>query len=461
MCGLAAILDWQAGGWPSEEAAVIAVGNALKAMRHRGHPEAQPKIVVDEKTVLGHIRLPIIDMHPRSDQPMTRSNVTGVFVGEIFNFQELGGTAFHSDTEYLLECFSARGLSWFPYFDGFWSAVLVGPIQGQVTVITDYLSQKPLYMHERSLLVVSEPNAAVAAISYLAHNPDPLYLSNVLKWGYDPTRRTPYAGLVQLPPGVALTIDQGVKATRYWDWQRVPDAPNLREALATATRNRLIGDRPVSLLLSGGLDSTILLGLLTQELGPQKVLALHAPNQEDGYLEEAITMHEPLSSVLELDKVTVEDALIAHQVPVDLGSMIPQTALARAVNEAGFFVCMSGDGADELFGGYRRAKEYDSQHSDTFMELVYYHLPRLDRIMMRSTVELRSPFLAPQVVKYALSLPWQARTEKQALKSTFLDLVPTEILNRPKHPLKSPEVINGGIEWRKTIIDRWEKLHVR
>lgn len=462
MCGLAAILDWERAGLASKEDAIQAVMRALKAMKHRGHPDWQPRIITYKNSVIGHIRLPIIDLDHRSDQPMIRDGTVGAFVGEIFNFKELGSKVCNSDTEVLIDEFNWDGLNTFHKFDGFWSAVLVnekGP-----TVVTDYLGQKPLYFYEPSLLVVSEPDAALAALPWL-DDPrywDQVYRSNVLKWGYDPTGRSPFIGLRQLPAGSALTINPEVHIAQYWDWLRVPDAPSLRETLVQATANRLVGDRPVSLLLSGGLDSTIVLGILTQILKRNDVRVLHTENGESEYLEVALRSAANIRATgMVAESVFIHEAIQAHQVPVDLGSMIPQTKLARAVRKTGFYVCMSGDGADELFGGYRRAKEYDSQHSDTFIELPYYHLPRLDRIMMRSTVELRSPYLAPQVVKFALGLPWKARTEKQALKDSFSDIVPTEILNRAKFPLKSPEVTYGGMQWRQTIIDQWERQHVR
>jgi hypothetical protein len=114
---------------------------------------------------------------------------------------------------------------------------------------------------------------------------------------------------------------------------------------------------------------------------------------------------------------------------------------------------MTGDGADEVFGGYRRASEYDSQWSDVFCELPYYHLPRLDRVMMRETIELRSPFLAPAVVAHGLSLPRELRTQKQALKRAFKGLVPDRIINRPKHPLKTEAVKTGGIGYRQQLVE--------
>ena len=125
--------------------------------------------------------------------------------------------------------------------------------------------------------------------------------------------------------------------------------------------------------------------------------------------------------------------------------------MARKLRELGFYAVMTGDGADELFGGYRRAKEYDSQHSDTFAELPYYHLQKLDRTMMYSTIELRAPFLSPTIVKHALDTPYDKRNgEKKVLKETFANIVPTEILNREKHPLKTDKIRKDPTDQRAT-----------
>ena len=134
--------------------------------------------------------------------------------------------------------------------------------------------------------------------------------------------------------------------------------------------------------------------------------------------------------------------------------------MAREIQRLGYYAVMTGDGADELFGGYARAKEYDSQASDVFMELPYYHLPKLDRTMMRSTIELRAPFLAPYIVKYALNTPYSIRDgEKKILKKLFGYLVPPEILNREKRPLKTDSIRNDPMNQRKINRNIWRSLY--
>jgi asparagine synthase (glutamine-hydrolysing) len=114
---------------------------------------------------------------------------------------------------------------------------------------------------------------------------------------------------------------------------------------------------------------------------------------------------------------------------------------------------LSGDGADELFGGYSRIHEYDSQFSDVFDELRFYHLPRLDKLSMAHTLELRNPFLNLDLVRFALHLPKEWRTDKKILKDTFGPLLPEEIVNRPKEALKNPKIKENKLKYRQQAVD--------
>lgn len=468
MCGLIAILDWNAGGWSSSLEATKAVDKGLKRMAYRGLP-GRSLVIREGNTIIGHTRLPIINLDTSADQPMVVNGTVGAFVGEIFNYREINKVAPSqgsyyvnltyepkSDTETLIKTFTDCGLEGFHQFDGFWAAIFVR--RAIVTVVTDYLSQKPLYFHKQSMMVASEPAALIAALKDRLPQPplDEVYFSNVLKWGYSPDHRTPWDSIQQLPAGVALTYPPGPEIKPYWAWSQVPTGDDLRAELTQAVKNRLVGDRDVALLLSGGLDSTIIHQIITQQLG-LGVRPFYVLNGEDNeYIKEVTKDY----FVLPLDETTVKEGVKAHQVPVDLGSMVPQLQLAKALRKRDFYVAMSGDGADELFGGYRRAQEYDSQMSDVFMELPFYHLPRLDRLMMNQTVELRCPFLAPQIMKLAMTLPYNVRTNKGYLRHAFKDLVPEKILNRVKHPLKSTAVVQGGVKYRQDLIDLWKEMYV-
>jgi asparagine synthetase B (glutamine-hydrolysing) len=147
-----------------------------------------------------------------------------------------------------------------------------------------------------------------------------------------------------------------------------------------------------------------------------------------------------------------------NESPVDLGSVVPQYLLFDAIKKGtNTRIVLSGDGADELFGGYKRIHEYDSQKSDIFHELTHYHLPRLDKMSMAHTLELRNPFLNLEIVSFALGLKKEWRTDKKILKETFRGLIPDAIIDRKKHPLKNEKIVKTPDEYRQEALDRFRE----
>ena len=391
---------------------------------------------------LAHYSLPFVNLDPEVAVQPRQDLHPSLFVGEIFNYEELG---YETDIECAVDTFLKSGERGFHRFDGFWTFV-VDTRQGLIG-ITDHLGIKPLYYRTDMEVMASDPDVLKG---FGEVTPDLHFLSNTMKWGYDPGPNTAWKEIKQVPPG-HYVLNGEVKP--YWDWNRVR-TENLRYDLIESVRHRLGGQRDVSMLLSGGLDSTIIYGII-KGLG-RDITAIHVDNGEEDY---ARLVTEDLIDV-KLDDVSLEDAVEIHQTPVDLGSVRPQIAMARKLRELGFYAVMTGDGADELFGGYRRAAQYDSQYSDVFSELPYYHLPRLDRTNMRYTVELRAPFLSPKVVKHALMTPYDKRNgEKKVLKETFADLVPEPILNRTKHALKTEAIRTSPEEQRMINNTIWDSLY--
>lgn len=415
---------------------VTAFERALDRMSYRG-ANNQSGLTEAFGWKLGHIRLAIQDLSDAAAQPFISSGSITAFVGELFNHGGYG-------EQYFLKHLLAT--EDFHNVDGFWSVVQVTP--AGTRIFTDYLGTKPLYWWPKHNIVCSE----LTPMFELEPAPklDQVYLANCIKFGYDYSGRTAFEGIRQIEPGTRLFLGNDPVETsirQYWDWSKVPGDPDeLRAILDYSISNRLIGDRPVAMLLSGGLDSSIIYYSLREQ--GREVHAFSVENGETEFLPEGV-------STLVTDPVSLSDAVAIMQAPLDLGSLVPQIQLARAVSYQGFHVVLTGDGADELFGGYRRAAEYDSQRSDIFCELPYYHLPRLDRVMMRSTIELRSPFISPFVIAAALRTPRRDRTSKQALKRAYKGTVPRRILEREKHPLKTTAVIQGGQTYRKQLVEEF------
>ena len=387
-----------------------------------------------------HYSLPFVNLDPAVCVQPVDIEPPALFVGEIFNYEQFG---YDTDIECAIEEYWASDIPFerFHKFDGFWSFVTMA--HGEIIAATDYLAQKPVYYRTDIEALASEIDV-LARLAPVTR--DEVFMSNTLKWGYSPDPRTPWNEIKQVPPGHYYHKGQ---VHPYWDWNKVPWSTSLHLDLVLATELRLGGQREVAVLLSGGLDSTIIHNIITKHLN-RTVTAIHVDNGEQDYAH----LVNPDAIQVKLDNVTDHEAVIVHQSPVDLGSVKPQIAMAKKLRELGFYAVLTGDGADELFGGYRRAKEYDSQMSDMFCELPYYHLPKIDRTMMRYTIETRSPFLAPSVCKHAMNTPYVERMgEKTLLKQTFKELVPQPILDRDKHPLKTDAIRTNPMD-NRVALDR-------
>jgi len=433
----------------------------LQQISHRGF---RSRLIPDRHFSIGHVRLPIQGLSEKFDQPFRGRTL---FVGEIFNWR-LFGSEYDSDIEMVSDLMENRlrepPQSVFDQMDGSWSIVHVdkGRRSGQYAyVYTDHLAKKPLYvLKEPGTLAICSEILPLLLISeqleWDHHN-----LSATAKWGYHPANTTPFKNISKLPPNSrsVINLEYGwlEKTQTYLNWPGKPEQ-DLRSAIKLAVQNRLVSDIPISMLMSGGLDSTIIYYLMRKELYlPAEFTVFHIDNNEEEYLN-YIDFRGVTVKKLYLQPDILNPVLFSNQTPMDLGSMIPQFLLSKAIQKRGYNVAISGDGADELFGGYRRIAQYDSQYTDIFDELVYYHLPRLDRQMMAHTVEIRCPFLAPDVINNALNTPYELRMHKKILKDLFADLVPKPIIDRKKEPLKIKAIHRDKMEWRLSLITKFKKL---
>lgn len=371
-----------------------------------------------------------------------------LYNGEIFNYPK----AYPSDSAYLKALFEYKDMhniieeanKW----DGFWSIVYITD-GGWTYCLTDPLGKKQLYYNTQGE-ICSEIRPLLTPESKM----DLLFRSSVMKWGYNRDDRTPWQDIKRILPNRVYIFNSGVpysvRPADYYDWSRKPETTDLYEALFTSVERRLVTRKEkIASLISGGLDSSIIACLL-EEIG-QSVSYYTTDNLDDQFyvkeLSEALGISPQLIHY-DMD-LSLEDSLEWNETPIDLGSLVPQHKLMSSVKER---IVLTGDGADELFGGYSRINQYDSQQSDIFEELTYYHLPRLDRASMRYTIEMRNPFLSHDVVKIALATPFFERKHKKILKDLFKGKIPSSIINRPKIPLKNDEIRKDPMSYRNKIM---------
>lgn len=421
-----------------------------------GHRGIRTKIVRNEVGVMGHIRLPIVGIDEDNDQPYQDSRYTLGFVGEVLDFREHEPTM-QCDTDMvvrkLLYDEEANGLAG---HDGFWGVIIMDNKTKSMGVVTDYLAQKPMYYRADFPSAASEiePLRLMGKCTF-----DEVYFAAVIKWGYCPdTTRTPWNEIKHLLPGERVILNaSGLMDRRIVDplVPRYGDSVAIKGAIEDAVKRRVLSsDVPVGILLSGGLDSSIVYTLATRH---GEVSAYFAKtNAHEVEVRNVTKLTDGNYGIIDWNRVSTAEALEVMQEPIDLGSLRPQISLAMAVDET---VCLTGDGADELFGGYGRALRYDSQMSDIYQELVAWHLPRLDRVMMRYQIETRSPFLARDVVEMAMGLPYSKRINKDVLRAMFKDDLPPGMEATPKIPLRTHEVANDREAYSQSLVTLFKGQH--
>lgn len=388
-----------------------------------------------------------LDPGEQCENPMNlKSGGLLLFDGQIYNHPE----EYKTSREYLLALFDASDTfedveaeanSW----DGSWSIVYITN-NGFMHCLTDPLGKKQLYYNDRGE-ICSEIRPLMSGQEF-----DPFFKSSVFKWGYNTTGHTPWEHTKRMFPNMRYVFVSGsiliIHHRPYYKWGENLPKDSLRNLLIDATRIRSREDN-MAILVSGGLDSAIIARILVDQKKDVKFYTVE--NNETVYAKILANDLGVDLNYLSFDTLDdVEEVFRFNETPIDLGSVLPQHRLMSSVPE--HFI-LGGDGADELFGGYKRSAIYDSQRSDIFEELTYYHLPRLDRAAGRFQKDLRSPFLAHPVIKFALSVPYENRIGKKVLKDAFRGYVPDEILDREKIPLKNDLIRSNKEQYKNQIFN--------
>ena len=382
MCGIAGMvrLD-EAPGPVSGPFFTRESAEAMAApLAHRGPDGRGSWVSPTGRCVLGHTRLSVIDLET-GDQPMGNEDgtVQVVYNGEIYNFAalraelEAAGHRFRSrsDTEVLVHGWEEWGTSLPERVDGMFAFAVWDEGRGALLLARDRAGQKPLYVARMPgrLLFASEPKALLA-LPGVRGGLDPAALPFYLAYGYVPAPRSVHRGLEKLPPAHRLTVRGGRagQPERYWrlDWtprerSQEEAARGVRERVRGAVERRLVADVPLGAFLSGGVDSSIVVGVMSELTSePVRTFALGFAD-DPGYDETAFarlaadrfgTRHTEFT--VEADEVELVDALVAsYDEPFGDSSAIPTWLVSRLTREH-VTVALTGDGGDELFAGYPR-----------------------------------------------------------------------------------------------------------
>jgi len=377
MCGLA-------GAFQQEDGKRI-VSAMTDRLAHRG-PDAggiAELVTPRAAAVLGHRRLSIIDPTAGADQPFSRDGLTLVYNGELYNFRELRreleghGMAFRtgSDTEVVLAAWRRWGTQALARFRGMFALAVYDEAAGSLTLARDGLGIKPLYVMPRGdgVVFASELKALLTALGdELRVDPAAMVASVLYYWV--PPQRCSLRGVRQLTAGTWLThhADGRVQEGVFWDpvaeasRAATGSAPDLRAVIEESVSAHLVADVPVATFLSGGLDSSIITALAHRRdpsLEAYTIAFRSSDNRLEAMPDDAhfarlladrlgLTLHEielqpDVAGLLPRMAETLDE-------PIGDPAAINTLLMCDAARQAGVKVLLSGMGADELFGGYRK-----------------------------------------------------------------------------------------------------------
>jgi asparagine synthase (glutamine-hydrolysing) len=353
-------------------------------MRHRGPDDKGEWWSGDGRIGFGHRRLAIIDLSPAAHQPMqdASGNLCVVFNGEIYNYVDLRdeltkkGHLFRSDsdTEVLLAAYREWGSDCLLRLNGMFSFALYDARRDCVLMARDRAGEKPLFysLSNGELRFASELKALMADRS-IARRIDPEALDCYLAMGYVPGERCILQGFRKLPAAHALIFDLETSACRLWPYWQLPQLgcsavggqrqeadllDELDALLEDAVRRQLVADVPVGVLLSGGVDSSLITAMAARGGKPVKTFTIRFPGF-GGYDESkhASLIAQHFGTVhVELDASTATVDLLpilARQFdePIADSSVFPTFLVSRLARQY-CKVALGGEGGDELFGGY-------------------------------------------------------------------------------------------------------------
>ncbi len=398
-------------------------GRADSLLAHRG-PDGSGHYL-DEKCELVHRRLALIDLSMAGQQPMSNEDgsILVVFNGEIYNHRELRaelkkrGHVFRStsDTEALVHLYEEDGEEMVNHLRGMFAFAIYDCARSRLFIARDRFGIKPLYYaRHREQWVFASEMKAILALQGFQPELDRQACYDFLGLTYIPEPATGFANIFTLPKGAALTFGRGdvPQPVKFYQPRAEPQTSGRMDELVEAVGQKLlaavsgqvVADVPVAALLSGGIDSSLVVAAHARATG-ERPATFNVRFPDKAYDETPValavaehcgTTHQTIE--LERDMLTTEsiiELLLHFDQPFADTSLIPMYRVSRAIRERDIICALSGDGGDEVFGGYGRF-----WRANRFIQLM-----RLPRLMQQATSGIghllggRTPNLGRQIVK--------------------------------------------------------------
>lgn len=430
-------------------------------LAHRGpddHGEEIYQICSDRYVGFAHRRLSIMDLSDKGHQPMHSANrqISIVFNGEIYNYQdlrqELSDYPFISDcdTEVILAAYLKWGIDFVDKINGMYAIALLDRESGKVYLIRDRIGKKPLYYYrdnDNNIIFASELKAIFASsLFYKEINKD--IIGSFLYRGYIAAPDTVYRNVYKLEPGTILEIaEKQIKKYKYWDialkYQQLRGElitnyeeakEKLRELIKRSVSRRLIADVPIGAFLSGGYDSSLVCAI-AQEISVQPLKTFSIGFHEDAFNEAPYA--RKISEVLgtehteyyaaEKEMLEMLDSIpYYYDEPFADSSQFPTMLVSKLAKEK-VSVVLSGDGGDELFGGYNIYSILQMVQKKQIQGKLLYALGKIPRVRETKFWKKRS------IVERILSDDNNVEARTQAGVNSYFDVINNILLHESRN----------------------------
>jgi asparagine synthase (glutamine-hydrolysing) len=479
MCGIAGMFNLE--GAP---VAPDSLRGMIRMLAHRGPDDTG--FHTESSVGLAHARLSIIDL-AGGQQPMCNEDASLwiTFNGEIFNYVELREElvrkghrfATRSDTEVILHLYEEKGEDCVRFLNGQWAFGIWDSRRRRLFLSRDRLGVRPLfYTKAKESFIFASEIKAIFACPGVTREIDVNGLDEVFTYWCTIPPTTLFRNIRELPPGHSITVDGGgIEVRQYWDCQfeRAPEvvspfqekeyADELRELLIDATQIRLRSDVPVGAYLSGGLDSTVTTALVKKftnaKLRTFSVTFDDAEFDESSFQREAVrfldTEHQEIRCSKNQIGEVFPDVIWHTEKPVLRTAPAPMYLLSRLVRDSGYKVVVTGEGSDEVLGGYDLFKEnkirrfWETQPDSKLRPLLLRRLyPYLQNIQNQPDAYRKAFFhinVQPNLQPFFSHIPrWQLTAK---LKMFFSDAVREEIARDDGYSKVRAQLPGGYSTW--------------
>lgn len=401
MCGIAGYLHFKN---PIEDSSIIR--SMTNRMKHRG-PDAEG-FHIDRNIALGHRRLSIIDLSEKANQPIfdASGRYCIVFNGEIYNYAELKSQlpdypfATNGDTEVVLAAYIQWGVSALTRLKGMFAFAIWDAKSRELFITRDRLGVKPVYFARTDThFVFASEIRAILGSGLVARKINRNALADFLLYQSFQSPDTLVENIQELPAGYyALVSDSKFEQKSYWDITNLPDIEignnesinrRVKELLIQSVERRMVSDVPVAAFLSGGIDSSVVVGLMAQVSSIPETFNISFDDVEFDESKYASIIAKKFNTRHHELRLGSEDFL--QELPNALNAMdspsgdgVNTYVVSKAIRKQGIKVALSGVGGDELFAGYPIFKQYESLQQRSWLWKSTGFIRKLAALTLRS-----------------------------------------------------------------------------